>query len=100
MARKRPKSKHRRVERKAAPKPRPRPESVAASTYREALEFAKGGLNMLVWWFNPDSGERYINPSPESVEELEAACRKLRTMGQWLRDIASQLEAKLSADSK
>ncbi len=56
------------------------------------------GTNMMVWWFNPDAGERDINPNPASPKELEIARSQLRTLAQWLRDIAAQVEVRLDAD--
>ena len=48
---------------------------------------------------NPDSGvQHYINPTPGSAEDLEAAYDKLRAMAGWLRDMAAQTEARLGAD--
>jgi hypothetical protein len=68
------------------------------AAHREVAEYAKSGMNMMVWWFNPDAGDRYINSAPASPEELENARSRLRTLVQWLRDIAAQVEVRLDAD--
>jgi len=66
-----------------------------AAAHREIVEYAKSGVTMMVWWFNPAAGERYIRPNPANPGELVGVHDRLRMLAKWLRDIAAEVETRL-----
>ena len=95
----RPSSQMRRQERRNASKPTAVSGSLSVTSLQETIENVKDGLNMLLWWFSPDSREQYyINPAPANLEQFAAACAKLRTVSRWMRDIAAQTDARLEGE--
>ena len=76
------------------------PDTEAQRRLRETVEHVKGGLNMLLWWFNPDSGpQHYVNPSPATDDEFATARQRLASVAQWLRHLADETDNRLRAGS-
>lgn len=77
------------------------PDAEAKRRLRETAEHAKGGLNMLLWWFNPDSGpQHYVNPDPATAEEFITARERLASVAQWLRHLADETDSRLQSGSR
>ena len=76
------------------------PDAEAQRHLRETAEHVKGGLNMLLWWFNPDSGpQHYVNPDAATAEEFATARQRLASVAQWLHHLAEETDSRLRSSS-